>query len=163
MQLQSWSSAVCQTCALGQAPCLTNPYTLERHLQVNRKSMLARVSKILPKDRRKTGASSLPLDVTASGHARTSSALPDVLAPVDTTSGGIDALAEGAALTSMGATISGTESSHQQLRGKPSAVIQGFVTDNSIDLLVVPVPPPSTFKKLDPRNMRGVRAVLALP
>jgi hypothetical protein len=42
------------------------------------------------------------------------------------------------------------------VRSRPAQVIKAFVAENNIDLLVVPVPPPSTLKRLDPRNMRGV-------
>lgn len=41
------------------------------------------------------------------------------------------------------------------LKGKPSQVIQQFVRDNNIDLLVIPVTPQATLKRMDKESKRG--------
>ena len=41
------------------------------------------------------------------------------------------------------------------LKGKPSQVIQRFVRDHNIDLLVIPVTPQATLRRMDKESKRG--------
>ena len=151
------------------------------HVQVNRKSMVARLTKIRPRDRKAQKSGTFDaLAAAAASNFRSGSVpfLPETTSPVPGTAAGTHSSGGGVAGASIsdaggmvgvtsggaagvvtpgeggGAVAGEVPGVHQQLRGKPSAVVKGFVTEHSIDLLIVPVPPPSTLKRLDPRNMR---------
>ena len=110
--------------------------------------MLARVTTSMrPGGRRKSGMSSGGAELAAPLRADAPSASAPTPLPFAAA-----ALDGGATVTVSG---NGEGGGARELQGKPAAVIRGFVAESNIDLLLVPVPPPSTLKRLDPRNMRG--------
>jgi hypothetical protein len=123
-------------------------FSIDRtQMQVNRRSMLGRVTKsirpgLLRKGLLDTAGAAARSD-TAVSLPSASFALPSSL-PVHAS---LDATGPSTLIDSSGQPV--------DVRARPAQVIKAFVADNNIDLLVVPVPPPSTLKRLDPRNMRG--------
>lgn len=48
------------------------------------------------------------------------------------------------------------------LEGKPSQVIQRFVREHNIDLLVIPVTPQATLRRMDKEHKRGAHLLPAV-
>lgn len=132
--------------------------------QINRNSMLARVTEIIrPATRRRAGAAgasghpspsldgpSLP-SAAACLHSSESNAAPAAAAAADIAAGDASAPPH-----PPGIPDEGGYRARSVLKGKPSAVIKRFVTDNNIDMLVIPVTAQPVLRRMDKESKRGV-------
>eukprot|EP00892_Ulva_mutabilis_P007955 jgi/Ulvmu1/5531/UM023_0067.1 len=151
------------------ATMVSRPDDIELQVLINRNSMLARVTEIIrPATRRRGGGSggtsgggghpSPSADTPAfpSAAAGLVSAEPNAV-PAAATAGDAAVADMSAPLGSMTLGEEGGYRARSVLKGKPSAVIKRFVTDNNIDMLVIPVTAQPVLRRMDKESKRDLR------
>lgn len=141
-----------------------NEHETQRVVQINRNTMLARVSHYVAPATRRRAIPNLASTshATAVGAARLEGSLDRDSLPVVRESSDLSPAVGREGLDGPGAPPAAgggpEDATPCVLKGKPSQVIQRFVKDHNIDLLVIPVTPQARLRRMAKESKRGAAA-----
>lgn len=144
--------------------CTQRPYARSRVVsQINRNSMLARVTEIIRPAARRRGTGAGALTAVSSDTTSLPSAAAGLQLAQDAAAAPSGAGAPDTAVNDPSVLLpypgQGTDEgglrARAVLKGKPSAVIKRFVTENNIDMLVIPVTAQPVLRRMDKESKRG--------